>query len=440
MLWGLEMLLEYFKDNELAHVSYIVGCEKTGELALVDPSRNIEPYLDYVQTNGLHLKYILNTHPHADFVSGHKLLADQLEAINVYCYNVPSAFACKAVKEQDVITIGDSIQIKVIETPGHTPFCISYLVQEDGIDKILFSGDFLFSGGIGRPDLLGKETKKVLLEQSYDSCRKLGLLSDHIIVCPSHSGGTMCGKDLKDAFLTTIGIEKKANQAFSLGLQDTSAFIDYMNEQDIDTPAHFKKMGTINLRGAGKIRSVDDIPVLSPEVAYRSGEKIIDMRDIYAFMGRHIEGSVNVPHNANVALIAGSILSQEEQYILLLPSTDTPKNLLKKILIRLGSVGIDKIVGVVFDGLYRLREKQVPLKSVRAVSAEEVQRDKNFTVIELGNEKIEGAKSEKVELSAIGAFNFQSGKKYTFICSNSFKSMAAVSLLQEKENIFFLHR
>ncbi len=432
------MILESFQDRELAHVSYIVGCETTGEVALVDPSRVIGPYIEYIRKNRLRLRYILNTHPHADFVSGHKLIGDRLGAENVYHHSVPAAFPFQAVTEGDVLQLGESMQISVLETPGHTPFCVSFLAVEDGIDKLLFSGDFLFSGGLGRPDLLGETTKQALLEDSYASCRKLGSLADHIIVCPSHSGGTMCGKDLKNSFLTTLGIEKQANRAFALALEDRERFIAYLDGQKIDTPAHFKKMGAINLQGAGDIPAARDIPIYTLQEAYKSGRQIVDFRDIYAFMARHAAGSINIAHTANVALIAGSVLSQEDAYILLLPATDSPVSALQRMIKKLGSVGIDRIDGVVYDEIYRVRGGEVPLSGVRTVSLDEVKNDGAFTVIALGNVKLEGVETEHVELSAIGEYDFRPDRRYTFVCTNSFKSMTAVSLLQERENIFFL--
>ena len=434
------MVLESFKDQELSHISYIVGCEKSGKVALVDPARDITPYIEYIHEYGLELEYVLNTHPHADFVSGHKQIAERLNAVNVYCHNVPAAFPFHPVKGDDILSIGETVRVRIVETPGHTPFCISFLIEEDGVEKVLFSGDFLFSGGIGRPDLLGEETKNNLVEDAYQTCLNLGALPEHTIVCPSHSGGTMCGKDLKDSYLTTVGIEKRVNKAFSLALKDKGAFIEYLASQDIDTPAHFKKMGAINLQGAGKILNAADIPVLRPEDAVQKGIQIVDMRDIHAFLGRHIQGSINIAYNANVALIAGSILVQEEPYILLLPETESPKLFLQHILKKLGSVGIDKIAGVVFDGIQRLRQKNIALHSVRSISEDEVRTSGRFKVIELGNEKLDGVDSQKVELSHIRKYDFRPDVDYTFICSNSFKSMAAVSLLQERGNIYFLLR
>ena len=434
------MILDFFKNRELSHISYIIGCEKSKKVALVDPARDISPYVEYIQEHGLQLSYVLNTHPHADFVSGHRQVAQQLDAINVYAHNVPATFPFHSVRDNDVLHIGDTVKVRVMETPGHTPFCLSFLIEEDGLEKVLFSGDFLFSGGIGRPDLLGEETKNTLLEDAYQSCLRLGGLPEHMIICPSHSGGTMCGKDLKDSFLSTIGIEKRLNKAFSLALENKEDFVAYLASQDIDTPAHFKKMGAINLQGAGKILSAGDIPVLRPDEAVKQGIKIVDMRDIHAFLGRHIQGSVNIAYNANVALIAGSVLIQEESYILLLPETESPKDFLQSILKKLGSVGIDKIVGVVFDGIYRLRQSSTLLSSVRSVHEDEVRASGRFKVIELGNEKLDGTDSEKVELSHIREYDFKPDVDYTFICSNSFKSMAAVSLLLDRSNIYFLLR
>lgn len=432
------MIFESFKDNDLAHISYIIGCEISNEVVVIDPARNIRPYTDYLERNNLKLKYVLSTHPHADFVSGHNLLCEMYQIRNVYQSDVPSEVPSLYLKDGESIEIGKSVSVQVLETPGHTPFCLSFLVAEEGVDKMVFTGDFLFNGDMGRPDLLGEETKTTLLEKSYESAVRLSTLDESILVCPSHSGGTLCGKDLRHHYLTTIGIEKRSNFSFSRLFDGKDAYIQNLKTQMLDTPTHFKKMGAINLKGPKAVATADSIRVMNLKEAFEAGVTVVDMREIYAFLSAHLPRSINIAANANVPLIAGSVLFQEEEYILVLPPCDDQRALLQRVLHQFGSVGIDRIIGVVYQTMNVALKLGVPTKSIPVVTKEALEQDA-FSVIQLGGNGLDGIDTEKVELSQIGDYPFELDRKYTFVCANAYKSMTAVSMQYDLENFYFLH-
>ncbi len=434
------MILKHFVDEGLAHVSYIVGCEKSKEVCIIDPKRDIGDYVEYINQYGLIPKYILNTHPHADFVGGHAALAESTGAKNVYAHNVSAEFETIKAKEGAELPVG-SLNFKVLETPGHTPFCLSFLLQEEGVEKIVFTGDFLFIGDIGRPDLLGEELKEQLLEQSYQSAVKLHGLSDDIIVLPSHMGGTFCGKDLKSHFMSTVGIEKKTNQSFALAAQNEQKYKNNLDAMVIETPEHFKKMSLVNLQGPAKIPSANSINLLDPALVAKDPQKytIIDLRDPYSFATAHIKGSINIYYNANISLIAGSLLDQEKEYVLLLPRVEHKNQMLKEVQIKLARVGIDRITHIINTDINAWVKAGFPVESLNIVKKEMI--DDNMVFISFAkNCQTEGERHIRLGLSAIKDYAFDRTKPYTFECEFGFKSIAAISYLnsvQKQENIYY---
>jgi hydroxyacylglutathione hydrolase len=203
------MIFKSFIESDLGHVSYLIADEDTKECAIIDPKRDIDEYISIINEYKLDLKYIINTHTHADYIGGHLELVNKYpDAKNIFHKNVPANFNFLGVKEGDILYLG-KIKLKIIETLGHTLYDISFIVNEENIDKYIFTGDILFVGDVGRPDLLGDELLEDLLKYSYESMRKLWKLDDSLIIFPSHIKGSLCGKNLKSTYFSTIGIEKK---------------------------------------------------------------------------------------------------------------------------------------------------------------------------------------------------------------------------------------
>ncbi|HID02436.1 MAG TPA: MBL fold metallo-hydrolase, partial [Desulfobacterales bacterium] len=287
------MIFKEFIDNDLGHVSYIFGDYESREVVIVDPRRDIDEYVDFIKSNDLVLKYILNTHTHADYIGGHLELIDIYKnAKNIFHKDVPANFEFIKVKEGDIFTIGKNLHLKILETPGHTPYCISCIINEEGVDKYIFTGDILFVGDIGRPDLLGKENIELLVNLSYQTAKKLWELNDEIILFASHIEGSLCGENLKRQYFSTIGIEKKTNRSFALCQKSKEEYIENLLSQNIETPLFFKKMASINITGPKLLKDITKPKLLKKENFFKEynekGGYIIDFRHPNCFKSGYI--------------------------------------------------------------------------------------------------------------------------------------------------------
>jgi hydroxyacylglutathione hydrolase len=324
------MIFYSFLDEDLGHLSYIIGDEASRKVVIIDPKRDIEEYLKYLED--LELLYILNSHPHADYVGGHLEVAKKFpNAKNIFDAKVPANFEFQKVKNGDMLNLGSS-KIEILETYGHTPFCISFLFSENGVEKAIFTGDALFVGDVGRSDLLGEENIEDLANSSFKTVQKFANLSEHILVFPSHTNGSFCGASLQKQPFSTIGIEKRTNPTFK---KSKDEYIEERISQKIETPQFFKKMAKINLEGP-QILENRDLRELSEVEDFQ----IVDFREPKEFHKGHIKGSINIPLNSNIPLIAGSILDYDKE-IVLYETENT-----QKILRDFAKVGLENVKGV----------------------------------------------------------------------------------------------
>jgi len=351
------MILEKFIESNLGQVSYIIADKN--EAVIIDPRRDIDGYIEFLTRNNLNLKYIINTHTHADYIGGHlELVEIYPSATNIFQKDVPAKFDFIQVKESDVFNIGD-LKLKILETPGHTPFCISILVEENGVNKYIFTGDFLFVGDIGRPDLLGDEKLDELVESSYKSANKLWNLKDDVIVFTSHIEGSLCGKNLSNNYFSTIGIEKQTNSSFKLS-QNKKEYINNLLNQNIETPKFFKKMAKINIEGPKLLKELLSIKYIFDIMQYVDNKDIfiIDFRHPNCFKEGFIKNSINVYEYSNVNLIIGSLIDIEKELILVGDENTNFKDIIKK----LRRIGFDNIIGIykldLMDNLEKFKEKQ----------------------------------------------------------------------------------
>src|SRR5919106_89516 len=243
----------YFKQFYLAclaHASYLIGSE--GEAAVVDPQRDVDQYIDEAATQGLKIKYVIETHLHADFVSGHRELAERTGAEIVFGKEAGATFPHRAVKDGDELTLG-SVKLRVIETPGHTPESICVLATDGASDESekLLTGDTLFIGDVGRPDLAGGQgyTPQMMAATMYDTLHnKILKLDDAVEVYPAHGAGSMCGKNLSNEKSSTIGQQRKFN--YALQPVTKAEFVKMMTADLPEAPAYFPKDAEINRTGA----------------------------------------------------------------------------------------------------------------------------------------------------------------------------------------------
>jgi hydroxyacylglutathione hydrolase len=304
------MLLKYFYDQALAHASYMVGCQRTGEAIVIDPGRNVEPYLEAAAAEGLRITGSAETHIHADFVSGSRELADRVGA-KLYLsdegpadwkYQFADQHDSQLVKNGDVIRVG-KVKLEVVHTPGHTPEHISFVLTDEGgganVPMGIFTGDFVFVGSIGRPDLLetaagAKGSAETGARLLYHSMRKFSELPDHLQVWPAHGAGSACGKGLGAIPSSTVGYEKLFNPA--LQFDNEQKFVDYILADQPETPFYFAVMKRVNKVGPELMRNLapakSPTPDLLPKIA-RSGQTI-DITPAAEFAVAHVPGTINV--------------------------------------------------------------------------------------------------------------------------------------------------
>jgi hydroxyacylglutathione hydrolase len=352
------MFLKYFYDKSLAHASYMVGCQKSGEAIVIDPGRDVEPYLEAAAAEGLKIVGAAETHIHADFVSGSRELADRAGA-KLYLsdegpadwkYQFVGEHDSQLVKNGDVIRIG-KVKLEVLHTPGHTPEHISFLLTDEGggadVPMGIFTGDFVFVGSIGRPDLL--ETAAGVVgsaeagaRQLYHSMRKFRELPDHLQVWPAHGAGSACGKGLGAIPSSTVGYEKLFNPA--LQFHDEQQFVDYILADQPETPFYFAVMKRVNKVGPELLRNLPALSTPAPQrlpAIAREGQAI-DVAPSADFALAHVPGTINVPANM-LAQWAGFLVDYEQPLHLIAERAALPE-----ILKRLRSIGIDNVAGA-FD-------------------------------------------------------------------------------------------
>ncbi|ANU27308.1 MBL fold metallo-hydrolase [Planococcus versutus] len=379
------MLLRYFYDENLAHASYVVGCQVTGEAVVVDPMRNITAYEELAAKENLNIVGALETHIHADFVSGSRELENRFGA-KLYLsdegdadwkYQNIDQLHHQLVKDGDQFKIGNLV-FEVMHTPGHTPESISFLLTDRGgsADKAMgmFTGDFVFVGDVGRPDLLEKAagvegTSKAGAKDMFKSLERFKQLPDYLQVWPAHGAGSACGKALGAVPSTTVGYEKMFNWA--LQYDELEAFQKELLDGQPEPPAYFAVMKSVNKTGVElvkdlpqpqEIKSVDEL-----KKSIANGEQVVDLRASASFGNGYIPGTLNIPFNKSFANWAGWIVDyQKPLYLLVDPES------LDQVVNVLHSIGVDGEIG--YSDVSKLIEETEELDSYQSISAEEAKK------------------------------------------------------------------
>ncbi|HLR42936.1 MAG TPA: rhodanese-like domain-containing protein [Pseudogracilibacillus sp.] len=351
------MLLRYFYDEKLAHASYMVGCQQLGEAVIVDPMRNIEPYIEVAEKEGMKIVGALETHIHADFVSGSRELVDRFD-VTMYVsdegdkdwkYENLDGVKHQLLKDGDKFTLG-MLTFETMYTPGHTPESISFLLTDGAAADEpmgIFTGDFVFVGDIGRPDLLEKaagvtQTAEPGARDMYQSVKRFKDLPDYLQVWPAHGAGSACGKALGAVPSSTVGYEKQFGWAMKI--EDEQAFVDELLDGQPEPPYYFAVMKHVNKVGAELIKNLPEVKAITSadEISklVAEGKQVIDTRANTSFAERHIKGTLNIPFNNSVTNWMGWVVNYEEPLYLLTNPAD-----LDELLIALRSIGIDNVVG-----------------------------------------------------------------------------------------------
>ncbi len=343
------MYVQQLYTNCLAEAAYYI--ESNGEAAIVDPIREIEPYLEMARQRGTTIKYVFETHFHADFVSGHIDLAKETGATIVFGPLAETQYKTYTAKDGEEFHLGN-ITLKAIHTPGHTPESTCYLLYDESYQEYcLFSGDTLFVGDVGRPDLLdGKMSKEELAGMMYDSLnKKIKLLPDEVIVYPAHGPGSACGKNLGKETWSTIGHQKKTN--YALREMHKDEFIKEVTEGLVAPPAYFFSDARINKQGYEAIdavmkKNLRPLSVDAVELEIQNGSLVLDTRNPDAFEKGFIPGAINIGLNGMFAVWVGTVVDIHAPLVLV---CDSGKE--EETVQRLARVGYENVRGYIQGGM-----------------------------------------------------------------------------------------
>jgi glyoxylase-like metal-dependent hydrolase (beta-lactamase superfamily II)/rhodanese-related sulfurtransferase len=343
----------------LAHASYIIGDEQSGVAAVVDPQRDTDQYIAFAGEHGFRIKHVFLTHLHADFIAGHLELRDRVGATIYLGAAAKAAYAFTPLRDGAILEFG-RVRLKALETPGHTPESISILVYDlnasDTQPQALLTGDTLFIGDVGRPDLraaLGWSATDLggLL---FDSLHKLLALPDPCLVYPAHGAGSLCGKSLSKETVSTLGEQRRSN--YALQPMNKDAFIQVVTADQPEAPAYFTYDAVLN----GEERPTLDETLarinpmtLDDVLALQSiGAQILDTRDATEFASAHLAGSINIGLGGQYATWAGTVLDREHPIVTI---ADPGRE--NEAATRLGRIGFDHVVGYLKDGLLSLKSR-----------------------------------------------------------------------------------
>jgi glyoxylase-like metal-dependent hydrolase (beta-lactamase superfamily II)/rhodanese-related sulfurtransferase len=362
------MFVQSFFVPGLAHLSYLLGGK--GTCAIIDPRRDVEEYMLVAKGMGMRITHILETHLHADFISGHMDLAARTGAEVI----VPKAGQCtfphRPVKEGDEFQIED-MNIRVFETPGHTPEHITYVVMDRSRGSepaVIFCGDTLFVGDVGRPDLFPGQAVE-LARKLFDSLSKLKALPDHLLVLPAHGAGSLCGRAMGAMRYSTIGYEKRYNA--ELQHQTVDAFRASLLSGMPEAPDHFSRCSDINRRGPMRLNELGIPKPLSPtEVNQltKEGATLLDGRDYLAFGGAHIPGAWNIDMAGNFQTFSGWMLPPDKPIVLVLEN----ETRIMEASMMLRRVGFDRIAGWLEGGMHAWSVAGLPVEHVGQISVQEL--------------------------------------------------------------------
>ncbi len=348
------MFEKRFFVEGLAHASYLIG--DAGEAAVFDPKRDVDDYLETAACEKLKIVAVFETHPHADFVSGHLELAQRTGATIYISHCAPATYPHVDARDGQSVRVG-SLQIKCLETPGHSPDSMSFVVERDGKPVCVFTGDTLFVGDVGRPDLRDAEEKPTLLAEAlYDSLfNKLFALPDDTKVFPAHGSGSLCGRKISSAPFTTIGQERLFNWA--LQIKDREQFVRAMISNLPDRPGYFAHDVQANLAGAPALSSLPEIGPLTEDdlkAAAAKGAVVIDTRSAPFYGAGHFPGSLSIGLGSNLfSTWAGFFVPFGKPIALVVGSADSAR----RARIELARIGYDNVIGYFeADGLSHTRQ------------------------------------------------------------------------------------
>lgn len=440
------MYIRKFYHEGLGHAAYLVACMKKRKAIVIDPARIVVPYLDLCREMGFSLEAVAETHIHADYVSGAKELWAQEECT----WYFPRVERPEVTQENQIIVqqnasflIGD-IRFSVIHTPGHTPEHVCYLVEDSVNPEIpvgMFSGDFLFVGDVGRPDLLEKVVgmagnAKVSARQMYLSIQKLRDLPDYLQIWPSHGAGSLCGKALGNLPSSTLGYERRTNWAFQVNEEEE--FVERLLDAQPEAPPYFKKMKYVNECGPGLLIELDQhsklIPIANLKSCLTNQLRVVDTRSHSEYAEQYLPGSINIPFGKSFIQWAGWLLSDDKPFYIL-----AKKEQIRAIKNDLLCIGLDEFAGFFDVDAIFLEDREY--HSYNSVNVQEVNSEMTLVDVRQAHEwnqgHIPGAIHIPLGKLAQSLESIPRTKSVGIYCQAGLRSAIAMSILRSSgyENV-----
>ena len=421
------MKFKQFYLGCLAHASYYIGSD--GEAAIIDPQRDVQQYLEEAEANGQKIKYIIETHSHADFVSGHLELAEKTGAEIVYGQRAKTQFPTHKVKDGDELNVGE-VKLKFLETPGHTPEGITILAESEGEPLKMFTGDTLFIGDVGRPDLIGSKgfTAEEMGGFLYDSLHeKILPLPDETEVYPAHGAGSLCGKSLSKETWSTLGNQRKMN--YALQPMSKEEFIKLVAADQPEVPAYFPKSAAKNLAGSTSLEDLPKPQEFSTDEINNFDGVVIDVRKNFEYGAAHIPNSVNIGLGGQFASWAGTMIPIGVS----LAIVGETKEQIDEAFMRLARVGHETVKGFILLENYAGETKTVEQVAVDEVK-EKLADDIQFVDVRRVAEHANGHAPQTINLpldSLPREIDKLDPDKPTFvICQSGYRSSLGTSILE----------
>lgn len=439
------MKIEQIYTGCIAHAAYYM--ENNGEAAIFDPLREVQPYIDRASKDNAKIKYVFLTHFHADFVSGHLDLASKTNAKIVYGPTAKPAYAIISATDGQVFEVGN-YKVKVVHTPGHTMESTTYLlIDENGKEHGIITGDTLFIGDVGRPDLaqhvIAELTQDKLARHLFHSLReKIMPLSDDLIVYPNHGAGSACGKMMSKETTDTLGNQKKTNYALNPKMSEDE-FVTAVLMGLTAPPAYFPANVLMNIKGYESLDAVmkkAKTPLNPSEFEAAANETralILDTRTAEEFAKGFIPNSINIGLDGNFAMWVGEMISDIKQEILLITTLGNEE----ESMVRLSRIGYDHTIGYLEGGFASWMNKGFETDTIDRITTEELEKNINFEETPIFDVR---KKSEFLSEHLIEATNvplneinshlaeFPKDKKFILHCAGGYRSMIAASILKQR--------